>query len=120
MKSKVRSLVDGLAVGRSKTTSSKETRVQFTGTDKNIIIKKNARNSRRAGVAANGLGKAHLSVDQIVTLDHALAGKGDTNVVLGGISLTVFGHGVAVVVVIFNSPVNGIVGHMGLCNIYIN
>jgi len=57
---------------------------------------------------------AGLSVDNIVTLDGALAGEGDAPVSLGVVSAAGLSLGVVVVVIILNSPVNVVVRDVGV------
>jgi len=56
-----------------------------------------------------------VGIDEIVTLDvAALAGESDAPVSLGVVTVAGLSLGVVVVVVILNSPVNGVVGNVGL------
>ena len=59
----------------------------------------------------------HLSVDNIVTLDRALAGEGDAPVSLGVIVFAGLGLGIIVVVIILNSPVNVVVRNVGVIDV---
>jgi len=62
------------------------------------------------------VGDAHLSIDNIVALDGALAGEGDAPVSLGVIVFAGLGLGIVVVVVILNSPVNVVVRDVRVIN----
>ena len=64
----------------------------------------------RSGV----LGDAHLGVDNIVTLDPALAGEGNAPVGLGVVTAAGLSLGVVVVVIIHDSPVNVVVRDVGV------
>jgi len=50
-----------------------------------------------------------VGIDEIVALDHALAGKGDAPGGLGVVTAAGLSLGVVVVVIILNSPVNVVV-----------
>ena len=65
-------------------------------------------------VGRGGVGDAHLSVDNIVTLDPALAGEGNAPVGLGVVTAAGLSLGVVVVVIILNSPVNVVVRDVGV------
>jgi len=60
------------------------------------------------------VGDASLSVDNIVALDHALAGEGDAPVSLGVVTAAGLSLGIIVVVIILNSPVNVVVRDVGV------
>ena len=60
------------------------------------------------------MGDAGLSVDNIITLDGALAGEGDAPGRLGVVSAAGLSLGVIVVVIVLNSPVNVVVRNVGL------
>jgi len=63
------------------------------------------------------MGHAHLSVDNIVTLDVALAGQGNAPVGLGVITAAGLGLGIVVVVIILNSPVNVVIRDVGVIDV---
>jgi len=60
------------------------------------------------------VGDVDLSVDNIVTLDRALAGEGNAPVGLGVVTAAGLSLGVIVVVIIHNSPVNVVVRDVGV------
>jgi len=60
------------------------------------------------------VGNAGVGIDEIVTLDHALAGESDAPVGLGVVAVAGLSLGIVVVVIILNSPVNGVMGNVGL------
>jgi len=68
----------------------------------------------RGRVGRSGVGDAHLSVDNIVTFDPALAGEGNAPVGLGVVTAAGLSLGVVVVVVIHDSPVNVVVRDVGV------
>ena len=55
-----------------------------------------------------------MGIDEIVTLDHALAGEGNAPVSLGVVTAAGLSLGVIVVVIILNSPVNVVVRDVGV------
>ena len=56
-----------------------------------------------------------MGIDEIVTLDvAALAGESDTPGSLGVVTVAGLCQGIVVVVIILNSPVNGVVRNVGL------
>jgi len=61
------------------------------------------------------VGDAGVGIDEIITLDvAALAGESNAPVSLGVVTVAGLILSVAVVVVILNSPVDGVVGSMSL------
>ena len=55
-----------------------------------------------------------MGIDEIVTLDHALAGKGHAPGGLGVVTAAGLSLGIVVVVIILNSPVNVVVRDVGV------